>query len=62
LERSKRVGRSSDDALDSPPGFEVFPYTPEEFESERARKNPIVLEAGKVGIDLLDNGAAPARR
>ena len=38
---------------DRPPGIEVFPYTSEEFESERARKNRIVLEATSIGIDLL---------
>ena len=41
---------------DRPPGFEIFPYTPEEFHSERERKNPIVVEADDVGIDLLDAG------
>jgi predicted nucleotidyltransferase len=37
----------------SPPGIEVFAYTPRELEQERERKNPIVLEAGHIGIDLL---------
>lgn len=44
-----RVGLFSD----RPPGVEVFPYTPEEFDGERARKNPIALEASDIGIDLL---------
>lgn len=38
---------------DRPPGTEVFPYTPEEFENELARSNPIVLEVGEIGIDLI---------
>ena len=38
---------------DRPPGIEVFAYTPRELEQERERKNPIVLEAGHIGIDLL---------
>jgi predicted nucleotidyltransferase len=39
---------------DRPPGIEIFPYSPEEFQSERARRNAIVLEACDIGIDLLD--------
>ena len=39
---------------DRPPGVEVFAYTPREFEHERRRKNPIVLEAADIGIDLLE--------
>jgi uncharacterized protein len=38
---------------DRPPGIEVFAYTPRELEQERERKNPLVLEAGEIGIDLL---------
>jgi predicted nucleotidyltransferase len=38
---------------DRPPGVEVFAYTPQEFERERERKNPIVLEATAIGIDVL---------
>ena len=29
------------------------PYTPEEFERARAKKNPLVLEALHQGVDLL---------
>jgi Predicted nucleotidyltransferase len=42
---------------DRPPGVEVFPYTPEELKMEQERKNPIVLEAGDIGIDLLAGAA-----
>ncbi|CAN5605346.1 nucleotidyltransferase domain-containing protein [soil metagenome] len=41
---------------DGPPGVEVFPFTPEELESERRRGNPLVLEVDDVGIDLLCDG------
>lgn len=38
---------------DRPPGVEVFPYTPDEFESELSRRNPMVVEADDIGIDIL---------
>jgi hypothetical protein len=38
---------------DRPPGVEVFPYTPGEFETERSRRKPMVVEAGDIGIDIL---------
>lgn len=38
---------------DRPPGVEIIPYTPEEFERARAKKNPLVLEALHQGVDLL---------
>lgn len=37
-------------------GYTSCLYTPDEFESERRRSNPIVLEAVEIGVNLLQAG------
>lgn len=39
---------------DAPPGVEPKGYTPAEWERERARGNPMAVEAETVGIPLHD--------
>ena len=41
--------------IDTPPGYEVIAWTPEEFEKAVAKKNPLAIEALTRGIVLRDD-------
>lgn len=41
--------------IDAPPGYEVIPLTPEEFEEMLVRGNPLAVEAATVGVVLRDD-------
>lgn len=38
--------------LDKPPGVNVVAYTPQEFEEELLRKNPLAVEATTIGCPI----------
>lgn len=52
-------------SIDSPPGYEVIAWTPEEYESMLRKRNPLALEAAGVGVVLRDDlgitGGRPPR-
>jgi len=41
--------------IDSPPGYEVIPWTPEELDKMIAKRNPLALELLQHGIILRDD-------
>jgi len=43
--------------LDPPPGFQVIPLTPSEFERLWRRKDPLATEAVSIGVVLRDDYA-----
>ena len=48
--------------IDTPPGYEVIAWTPEEFEKAAAKKNPLAIEALTRGIVLRDDLGIAKRR
>ena len=42
-------------AIDAPPGYEVIPWTPEEYIEARGRRNPLAVEAAEQGVVLRDD-------
>ncbi len=40
--------------LDAPPRVQVAAFTPEEFDVAVGRRNPLVIEALELGVDLLE--------
>jgi hypothetical protein len=42
-------------AIDSPPGYEVVVWTPEEFEEMLSKRNPLAVEAVTYGVVLRDD-------
>ncbi len=42
--------------LDKPPNVQIVAYTPEEFQEELRRENPLVVEATTLGVPIGDAG------
>jgi predicted nucleotidyltransferase len=42
-------------SIDFPPGFEIIPLTPDEFEKMLAKKTPLYEEIKKFGVMLRDD-------
>jgi uncharacterized protein len=45
--------------LDKPAGFQIVAYTPEEFDVELRRNNPLTVETRTVGVALGHSGEEP---